>query len=192
MTNITIIQGHPDGSEPHFCHALAEAYREGAEAAGHEVRLIDIGKLDYPALRSRTEYRSKPGLPFVGEAQQSIYWAGHVVVIYPLWMGTMPAHLKAFIEHVFTEDFGFTVTEHGWTRKLKGRSARVVVTMGMPAAAYRYFFFAHSLKNLRRNILGFSGLSPVRDSLVGNVEAKSPKGRQRWLERMKALGAEAK
>ena len=27
---ILIIQGHPDASQRHFCHALAQAYAEGA------------------------------------------------------------------------------------------------------------------------------------------------------------------
>lgn len=37
---ILILQGHPDASEPHLCHALADHYRQGAEAQGHEVRVI--------------------------------------------------------------------------------------------------------------------------------------------------------
>lgn len=40
---------------------------------------------------------------------------------------------------------------------LTSRSARVVVTMGMPAAIYRWYFQAHSIKSLERNILGFVG-----------------------------------
>jgi putative NADPH-quinone reductase len=38
---ITMIIGHPDGTEAHFCHALARAYEEGAIAAGHEVRTVE-------------------------------------------------------------------------------------------------------------------------------------------------------
>jgi len=38
---------------------------------------------------------------------------------------------------------------------LKGRSARVIVTMGMPALFYRWYYRAHSVKNLERNILAF-------------------------------------
>jgi putative NADPH-quinone reductase len=191
MTKIAIIQGHPDGAHPHFCHALADAYREGAEGTGHEVRLIDIGKLDVPTLRSREEWRSGEGPAFAAQAREIIGWCEHLVLIYPLWMGTLPAHLKAFIEHVFTEDFAFLITEHGWESRLKGRSARVVVTMGMPAAAYRYFFFAHSLKSLRRNILGFSGFSPIRDSVIGMVEAENPKQREHWLQKMRDFGGKA-
>ena len=44
---------------------------------------------------------------------------------------------------------------------LGGRSARVVVTMGMPALVYRWYFRAHSVKSLERNILGFVGIAPI-------------------------------
>ena len=75
---------------------------------------------------------------------------------------------------------------------LKGRSARIVVTMGMPALAYRWFFGAHSLKNLERNILKFVGIKPIRESLVGLVAAKDDKGREKWLAKMEALGKEGR
>ncbi|MFP5404050.1 MAG: flavodoxin family protein, partial [Gammaproteobacteria bacterium] len=34
-TRILLLQGHPDALQTHFCHALADAYAEGAAAAGH-------------------------------------------------------------------------------------------------------------------------------------------------------------
>ncbi len=61
--------------------------------------------------------------------------------------------------------------------------------MGMPALVYRWYFGAHSLKSLERNVLGFSGFGPIRESLVGMVEAKSGKGREKWLRKMAAYGA---
>lgn len=191
MTDIVIIQGHPDSTHPHFCHALAEAYRKGAEAAGHGVTMLDVGAVDVVPLRDPAEWKAGGGPGYAAEAQRAITAAQHVVLIYPLWMGTMPAHLKAWLERVFTEEFAFDITAKGWTPKLKGRSARVVVTMGMPAFFYRYFFFAHSLKSLRRNILGFAGFGPIRDSLVGTVEAEDPSGRQKWLDRMEGYGRRA-
>jgi putative NADPH-quinone reductase len=71
---------------------------------------------------------------------------------------------------------------------LKGRSARIVVTMGMPAFIYRWFFGAHSLKSLERNILKFVGVKPIRESLVGLVGVKDDRGRKRWLAKMESLG----
>ena len=53
---ILIIQGHPDPAGRHFGHALADAYAEGAMAAGHEVRRIEVALLDFPLLRSQADW----------------------------------------------------------------------------------------------------------------------------------------
>lgn len=192
VQKITLIQGHPDGEEPHYCHALADAYRAGAVDTGHAVKVLDIGQHDIKVLRSRKQWLRPEREPFIEESRAAVHWADHVVLIYPLWMGTMPAHLKTFIEQVFSEEFAFSIDENGWHSKLKGRTARVIVTMGMPSTVYRYFFFAHSLKSLRRNILGFAGFSPIRDTVIGMIDAENPKNRLKWLGRMNELGAEAR
>ena len=59
--------------------------------------------------------------------------------------------------------------------------------MGMPAFVYRWYFRAHSLKSLERNILKFCGIKPIRESLIGMVEGK-PAHREKWLGKMRALG----
>ena len=85
--------------------------------------------------------------------------------------GSMPALLKAFLEQVLRPGFAFGAAERrGMPKKLlAGKSARIVVTMGMPAFFYRLYYRAHSLKSLERNILGFVGIKPVRVTLLGNV-----------------------
>ena len=62
----------------------------------------------------------------------------------------------------------------------------------MPALAYRFYFFAHSLKSLQRNILGFVGIKPIRSTLLGMVEAADEKKRQRWLTMMSEFGRQAR
>ena len=64
--------------------------------------------------------------------------------------------------------------------------------LGMPALVYRWYFGAHGLKGLERNILAFCGIRPIRESLIGSVESKNPSHREKWLARMRALGAEGK
>jgi hypothetical protein len=64
--------------------------------------------------------------------------------------------------------------------------------MGMPAWLYRWYFLAHSLKSLERNILRFSGINPVRETLIGGVEAGGPSARTRWIEVVRALGRAGK
>jgi putative NADPH-quinone reductase len=75
---------------------------------------------------------------------------------------------------------------------LDGRSARVVVTMGMPASFYRFWYFGHGVAGMRRSILNFVGIRPVRETLFGMVAAAGEKKRTRWLKVMHELGAAAR
>lgn len=75
---------------------------------------------------------------------------------------------------------------------LTERTARVVVTMGMPAVIYRHLYRAHSIKSLERNVLGFVGFSPVRETLIGGVETMSEQKRNEWFRKLHKLGKEAK
>lgn len=190
VRRILIVQGHPDPAGGHFCHALAARYAEGAARASHEVRIADVARLDFPLLRSKKEWDAAPLPPGLAEAQRDIAWAAHLVFFFPLWLGDMPALLKGFLEQVARPGFAFgSAAEGGFgKKKLGGRSARVVVTMGMPALVYRWYFLAHGVKSLERNILGFVGIAPVHRSLVGMIEAADGVRRGKWLAEMQRLG----
>jgi putative NADPH-quinone reductase len=188
---IAIVQGHPDSAGPHFCHALAQAYARGALEAGHAVRTIDVAALDFPLLRTKDDFDHGAVPPGLEPAQEALRWAEHYVLVYPLWLGGMPALLKAFLEQVLRPDFAFDVSAPGSLRKLRGRSARLFVTMGMPAAVYRWYFGAHSVKSLERNVLAFVGIKPVRTSLIGAVEGAASR-RLAWLARIEELGRQGR
>jgi putative NADPH-quinone reductase len=186
---IAIIQGHPDPRSERFGHTLAYGYAKGAEAAGHEIKSIAVAGLEFSMLRSKEEWESGTPPEAIRQAQTTIAWAEHLVIFYPLWLGSMPALLKAFLEQTFRPGFAIPKPGEGkmWKKLLSGRSARIVVTMGMPAFLYRWYFGAHSLKSLERNVLGFCGIGPIRESLIGMVEGSSSR-REKWLAEMRDLG----
>lgn len=190
---ITLLQGHPSRQLKHLCHALADAYADAAKQAGHEVRRIEVGQLEFPAVRSAEEWKSAATLPAaLRESQEAIAWAEHLVIVFPLWTGTMPAHLKAFFEQVARPGAAFVPKPAGglrpaWTNK----SARVVVTMGMPALFYRLIFGAQGVRFLRRGLLGMCGIGPMRATYIGSVDGKKFSG-AKWLEEMRALGRAAR
>jgi putative NADPH-quinone reductase len=194
MKRILIVQGHPDAGAAHLGHALAAAYAEGARQAGCELRSIKVARLDFPLLRSQQSCEHDPVPPGLRQAQDDIHWAEHLVLYFPLWLGDMPALLKGFLEQVARPGFAFKQREGqtAFTEKaLKGRSARIVVTMGMPALVYRWYFRAHSVKSLERNILGFVGIAPVSETLIGMVGNMKAEDRQKWLKKLAALGKSA-
>lgn len=186
--NILIIQGHPDAKKLHFCHAIANAYKNGARNSSYQVKLISVAQLDYPIIHTQDEFEKGELTEDIRIAQREIRWADHLVIIYPLWLGTMPALLKGFFEQTFRYGFAMSKESKKMPKKLlKGKSARIIVTMGMPAVLYRWFYKAHSLKSLQRNILGLSGIKPIRHSLIGMVDVSNDK-RMKWLKKIQALG----
>ncbi|HTN93708.1 MAG TPA: NAD(P)H-dependent oxidoreductase [Gallionella sp.] len=187
---ILLIQGHPDSNKPHFCHALEDGYIRGAMASGHEVKRINVANLDFPVLRSLSEWENGPLPTALIEPQAAIKWAEHIVFLFPLWLGDMPALLKGFLEQVARPGFAFSREGRNplAQKALKGRSARVVVTMGMPALVYRWYFLAHSIRSLERNILGFVGIHPVKDTIIGMVGSMDAKTERKWLDKLEQLG----
>lgn len=188
---ILLVTAHPDPAPGRLCRALAAAYAWGAEEAGHEVRRIDLSTLDFPLLRTAGQFEKGSIPETLREASESILWAEHLVFVFPLWLGTMPALLKGFLEQVMRPGVAFAYPEQGeggFTRTLLGgRSARVVVTMGMPAVLYRLWFLGHGVAGMRRNILNFVGIRPVRETLFG-LAGSSQKSRAGWIDRMRSLG----
>jgi putative NADPH-quinone reductase len=189
---IVILDGHPDPAAGRLCRALADAYADGARAVGHAVTRVEAARLDFPLLRSKTEFETGGVPPALAACQAAVGEADHLVIVYPLWLGAMPALLKALLEQVFRPGFAFDVQGPAWRKRLHGKSARIVVTMGMPVFVYRWYFGAHSLKSLERSILGFCGIGPIRESLFGGVDAASPAKRQKWLAAMRRLGEQGR
>lgn len=187
--SILILQGHPHSGGKHFCHALADAYAAGAKAGGHQVKRLDLAALDFPMLRDPADFLTAAP-DAIRKAQDMVTWSNHMVVIYPLWLGTMPAVVKAFFEQLARNNFAIGASENGgWPRQmLKGRSARVIVTMGMPSMAYKLFFGAHGVRGFESGILGMSGIKPVRETLIGGAAGLSEKQAAQWFARIKALG----
>ena len=148
---------------------------------GHEVRRIEVGKLEFPLLRTQADFEA--GVPpALVQSLETMRWAEHWVFLFPLWHGTMPAVFKGFLEQIFRPGFAMEYRQSGFPKKLlAGRSAGIVVTMGMPALMYRWFFGAYGLRGFERSMLGFAGIKPIRESLYGLTFADERK-RARWID----------
>lgn len=188
---ILIIQGHPDASQPHLCHALASSYNVGAQSAGRSVKHVNVAELDFPLLRSQKDFQTGTVPSSLKPIQNDLLWAEHLVIFFPLWAGDMPALLKGFFEQLIRPSFSGEHVSFFDKKVLSGRSARVVVTMGMPAMIYRYYFRAHSIKSLERNLLGIVGIAPVHETLIGLAYNMNPADATRWLTKLKRLGERA-
>jgi putative NADPH-quinone reductase len=190
MTRVLIINGHPDPRPGRLCAALARAYERGAREGGHEVRTIEVGALDLPPIRSAEDFTSAVLPPAAAAAQADVIWAHHLVIVHPLWLGAAPAVLKGFFEQVFR--YGFAIPEGRLGGLLEGRSARTIVTMGMPGLAYRLVFGAFGVRSLERSVLNLSGIRPARHSFFGGAGSATPATVAKWLAAVERLGRSAR
>ncbi len=190
MKSLLVIQGHPDPIGNHFCHALAESFTKGAKTAGHQVKSIDIAKLDFALLHSQDEFENTVPPQDILEAQKLIKEAEHIALFFPLWLGTMPAIVKGFFEQTFRPGFAMDMSKPKKMPKrlLLGKSAHLFVTMGMPAIMYKRYFGAHGMKNLELNILKFAGVKPVEFSYIGMVQKEDSKKHIKWLKKAESYG----
>ena len=185
---VLIIQGNPDSSS--FCDALAKSYKEGALRANADLKEIFVREIEFD-----------PNLPFgyknkveleqgLIESQELIQWANHLVFVYPTWWGTMPALLKGFIDKVFLPGFGFQFRKDSvwWDKLLKGKSARLIVTMDTPAWYFRLFYGRPGHNAMKKSTLEFCGIKPVKISSIGPIKYSKKSKRIRWLTLVQKLG----
>ena len=185
---ILIINGHPDKES--FCFALAERYKLGAESLNTECNLINLIDLKFNPILSSGYREVSPLEPDLVMMQQAIINADHIVFVYPNWWGTYPALLKGFIDRVFLPNFAFKYVENSPLPKqlLKGRSARLIVTMDTPKWYYWLVLRNPGHRTMKTGILGFTGIKPVSISTFTVVKSSNELKRKKWLVEVEELG----
>jgi NAD(P)H dehydrogenase (quinone) len=107
---ILILNGHPDNVS--YNYALAEAYFKGAIASGADVQIIHIRDLHFN-LNLQYGYRKRTELePDLLMAQEKLKWAEHLVLVYPVWWGSVPAIMKGFLDRTLLPGFAFQKREN--------------------------------------------------------------------------------
>jgi len=185
---VLIIQGNPDKES--FCHALAESYKEGALSSKADVKGIKIREIEFnPNLSFGYKKRVELEEGLI-KSQHLIKWADHLVFIYPTWWGTMPALLKGFIDRVFLPGFGFQYRDDSvwWDKLLKGKSARLIVTMDTPPWYFRLFYGRPGHNAMKKSTLEFCGVKPVKIISIGPVKHSNKSNRISWLTQVQKLG----
>lgn len=180
-----VVCGHP--REGSYCEGLAEAYADAALAAGHQVHLLRLRDSDFELHEKGQDLE-----PSLLAAQQEILDSDHLVFVFPVWWGTMPALLKGFLDRVLRPGFAFREREEGgWDGLLGGRTADLLMTMDTPLWIFRSILGAPAVRALRDATLRFCGIKSSRVILLGPVRGSTPAIRSRWLDRAAQCGREA-
>ena len=191
MSKIMIVVGHPQRTT--FCEAIGKTYARGAASAGHDAKLFLLSEMEFDAILHDGYRKEQPLESDLRMAYETLALCDHLVLIFPLWCGDMPAMLKGFIERILQPDLiAREKTENAMNWHIfANKTARIVITMGMPVSIYRWWYGGYALKLLTRNILHFIGIKPVRHTLYGMIGASKPAVRERWLREIEALGKAA-
>ncbi len=192
MKKIAIINGHP--YKDSFNFGVAEAYKSGAVASGAEVREIVIRDLDFnPNLQFG--YRKRMELePDLVKAWEIIQWADHLVWVHPVWWGGFPAIMKGFIDRLFLPGMAYKYRENSvwWDKLLKGKTAHILTTLDQPGWYYRLFFGRPSVNQLKKSILEYCGVKPIKLTYIGIIRNSKDEQRNQWLRKVKDLGRNLK
>jgi putative NADPH-quinone reductase len=185
---ILLINGHPDPES--YNAALSRAYLDGARSTQAEVETINISELNFdPNLRYG--YRKRTELePDLLRAQAQILNANHLVWIYPVWWGSVPAVMKGFIDRVFLPGFAFKKREGSpwWYKYLTGKTARLICTLDQPGWYYRWVYGRPSHRAMKQLTMQFVGVDKVKITTIGPIRNSSQVFREKWLGKVKKLG----
>jgi putative NADPH-quinone reductase len=189
MHNILIINGHPDKES--LCTELANSYKRGADSNKDIIcDLIHLYDLDFDPIL-RYGYRQRTVLePDLLKAQEAIMAADHLVFVYPTWWATFPALLKGFIDRVFLPGFAFKYRENSvfWDKLLKGKTARLIVTMDAPDWYYWLVNKSPGHNAMKKGTLEFCGVKPVKVTTFGPVKTADSRKYQKWIKKVEQMG----
>lgn len=182
---ILLILGHPSATS--LCAALADRYAQSALEAGHEVRQLRLGEMDFdPVLREG--YQQIQTLENdLSAAQSDILWAEHLTLVYPIWWGGIPALLKGFFDRVLLPGFAFKYRKGKAfpDKLLKGRTADLLVTMDTPPWYYKWVYRMPGLHQMRKTTLEFCGIKPLKTLTFGPILGSKSTQRDAWLEQVR-------
>jgi NAD(P)H dehydrogenase (quinone) len=187
--HILMILGTPKRAS--LCHALCDAYAAGARGKGHVVRLLRLAELRFDPILHDGYEQNQALEPDLLEAQRQIHWAEHLVFVYPVWWGGLPALLNGFLERVLLPGFAFKLHERSqaWDKLLSGRSADLLVTLDTPRWYFRWVCGAPAHRQMVGTILGFCGIRTRRLSAFSPIRTATEEQRQGWLRKAQRLGA---
>lgn len=189
MKKVLIILGHPNKNS--FCGALADQYIKGAQKAGHEVKTLNIGDLEFnPILRDG--YNNMPALePDLKHSQQMIKWATHCLIVFPTRWTAPPALLKGFLERVLLPDFAYKYIKGKkpipYIPLLKDKTADIIATMDSPNLFYR-FIIGGTGNKIIKDSLKFCGIKIKNNCFFGSIKMSSDSKKSKWLKKAFTMG----
>jgi len=186
MKRILVINGNPKPRS--LGKTMAERYTSKARV-NHEVKIVHIGDMDFNLNLGNGYDSVQPLEADLTQFQQYLIWAEHIVIISPVWWGSIPAKLKGIFDRVLLPGYAFnyhagkTVQE----KLLTGRTSRLIFTLDTPYFWYKWVQRNPVYSHLKRTILDFVGIKNKSAYYFGPVVHSDETKRERWLKKIDSL-----
>lgn len=174
-----------------FTAAVAAAAMRGAQAAGHDVDLIDLAADGFQPAMSRQDLaawrQGRTDDPVVADYQRRLLDADHLAFAFPVWWSAMPAATKGFLDRVLTKGIMFDEVPHARGNPLRNLMPRlsgvtVLSVMATPDEIYRSQYQAPVTKVIFEGTFGKLGIRNLTWINHAAVAATSPEQRQHLLD----------
>lgn len=185
-----MVNAHPAVTS--FSGALADAYEQGAVAAGHVVRRHNLHEMAFDDDFGQAGFRgAKPLEPSLLAFMESLHWSQQIVLVTPMWWGGLPARAKGLFDRAFLPGTAFDPRHKtmGLPKPLlAGRGARLILTSDTPWWAFSLLYRSAVRHQVTNQIFGYVGVKPTRFTHLSPVEHSTPEIRAGWLRDIGALG----
>ncbi|TVO34754.1 NAD(P)H-dependent oxidoreductase [Vibrio algivorus] len=186
MKKVLVINGNPKPNS--LCKSLADQYTSVANNK-HKVQQVNIGDFNFEISLDQGYDRVAVLEPDLVDFQNKIQWAEHIVIVSPVWWGTIPAKFKGVIDRAFLPGFAFKYVD-GKTipdKLLKGRTSELIITLDSPPFWYKYIKGNAIYKQLNHSILAFSGIKNISSTYFGPVINSDNNNIKAWLNKVAQL-----
>jgi putative NADPH-quinone reductase len=164
MRRLVVVNGHPDPRRERYCAALTAAYVRGGSAGGWAARTVTVGELSLSSLQGLSQ-GDQPD-PQSAAMLADIERADRLAIVFPLMFDKPPEPLTTLFSRVAP------------------RKAHIIVTMDMPAFAYRSILRGADSAPM----LAVPGIAAEEPVLIGCVSSITLEQRRAWLSNLRHYG----
>lgn len=187
-----IVYCHP--YEKSYCSSVLKSVTSGLEKAGHDYDVIDLIKdnfnpvmtsADLLAFRNRKAV-DEQAIGYIGRIKQ----ADHMVFVFPIWWGLMPAIMKGFVDKVIFpgEAYNYTESGNGMYSLIENiKSAAVITTMNSPWWYYALFYGNAIKRAFIKGTLAKIGIRKVKWVKLDNIKGRGEDKRKQKLQKIEKL-----
>lgn len=188
MRRILVINANPKPQS--LGKAMALRYAEQASIK-HQVEVLHLSDMEFQLDLNLGYDQSLPLEADLQRFQEQLSWAEHIVIISPVWWGSMPAKLKGLFDRTLLPGFAFKFHKGKSMpeKLLKGRTSELIITLDTPTYWYKWVQGNPIYHQFKRTILDFIGVKNKAIHYFGPVMNSDQPTRERWLKEVERLAA---